>query len=225
MKKSFAFTLAEILIVLAIVGIVAVLTIPVLINKFEKQITVIRLKKFVAEFNQALQMVEVENGDRSHIYIPSNPAAANPVIADYIKPYFKIEKECKISEDASCFAPFTTNDGSSSPFNAQVQSSDSVLKTTFLLQSGVSFAYWIHGDGYRSGWAIFDINGPYKGPAKMGEDVFVVGWKLDKGSDLILFSSSERDDLLENCKTDGVNCLSLIIKDNWKISDDYPWRI
>lgn len=43
MKKVFAFTLAEVLITLGIIGIVAAMTIPTLINNYQKKITVTRL--------------------------------------------------------------------------------------------------------------------------------------------------------------------------------------
>src|SRR5574344_693563 len=45
-KKSLAFTLAEVLIVLGIIGIVAALTIPTLMANVQKQQYVTALKKF-----------------------------------------------------------------------------------------------------------------------------------------------------------------------------------
>ena len=62
MKKT-AFTLAEVLITLGIIGIVAAMTIPTLIQKnFEKQ-TVAKLRETQSILSQAMRMAEDEYGD------------------------------------------------------------------------------------------------------------------------------------------------------------------
>lgn len=58
-----AFTLAEVLIVLAIIGVVAALTIPTLINKYKEKQTVSALKKTFAALGQAYKFVEAEYGN------------------------------------------------------------------------------------------------------------------------------------------------------------------
>ena len=50
MKK--AFTLAEVLITLGIIGIVAAMTLPTLIGKYQKKQTVTQLKKSYTEISQ-----------------------------------------------------------------------------------------------------------------------------------------------------------------------------
>ena len=52
MKK--AFTLAEVLITLGIIGIVAAMTLPSLIANYQKKVTVNRLKQAYSMINQAL---------------------------------------------------------------------------------------------------------------------------------------------------------------------------
>ncbi|MBP7212243.1 prepilin-type N-terminal cleavage/methylation domain-containing protein, partial [bacterium] len=51
-NSKTAFTLAEVLITLGIIGIVAALTIPTLMNKSQKQQTVTALKKSYSTFSQ-----------------------------------------------------------------------------------------------------------------------------------------------------------------------------
>lgn len=63
MKK--AFTLAEILITLGIIGVVAALTMPMLIGHFEKTTTATKLKKFYSVMAQATDKAMSENGDWS----------------------------------------------------------------------------------------------------------------------------------------------------------------
>ncbi|MBP3925383.1 type II secretion system protein, partial [bacterium] len=58
-----AFTLAEVLITLGIIGIVAAMTLPTLIAKYEKKQTAVRLKQTYAQLQQAIQMSVAENGD------------------------------------------------------------------------------------------------------------------------------------------------------------------
>lgn len=61
-NKNFAFTLAEVLITLAIIGIVAAITIPSLVQKYQEKARVTALKKFYATITQAVQMAIIEHG-------------------------------------------------------------------------------------------------------------------------------------------------------------------
>lgn len=63
MKNKFAFTLAEVLITLGIIGVVAALTIPVLMTKYEKMVTVNQLKHSYSVLGQGLKMAEAEYGE------------------------------------------------------------------------------------------------------------------------------------------------------------------
>lgn len=85
----------------------------------------------------------------------------------------------------------------------------------------------------RSGFVIVDLNGPTKGPAKLGQDVMVIGWDLDdeknltrvtRGTTYFPCEDYSREELLDACKSEGAVCSTLIKNDGWKISDDYPWR-
>ena len=67
MKK--AFTLAEVLIVLGIVGIVAAITIPSLINAYNRKMLETRFKKTDAVITQAIKMASEELGvDSFEVY-------------------------------------------------------------------------------------------------------------------------------------------------------------
>ena len=54
--KKLAFTLAEVLITLGIIGVVAAMTIPTLITNFQKRTTATRVKTFYSKINQAMQL-------------------------------------------------------------------------------------------------------------------------------------------------------------------------
>src|SRR5574344_2249191 len=106
MKKSIAFTLAEVLITLGIIGVFAALTIPTLINNYEKQATVTRLKKAYSVLNQAVSLSEAENGRFSDNYTPvvSYGDSYHSAIENYLVKYIKINKNCRKSSEKDCFA-------------------------------------------------------------------------------------------------------------------------
>ena len=62
-SRKIAFTLAEVLITLGIIGVVAALTIPTLMANHRRQVAETRLEKFYTTINQAVKMAEVDYGD------------------------------------------------------------------------------------------------------------------------------------------------------------------
>lgn len=67
MKKT-AFTLAEVLITLGIIGVVAAMTLPTLIQKNNNRVVETRLKKFYSAVNQAILLAENDYGSRKYWY-------------------------------------------------------------------------------------------------------------------------------------------------------------
>ena len=64
-SRKAAFTMAEVLITLGIIGIVAAMTLPSLIGKYQKKVTVTRLKRTYTVLSQAVQRSIADNGDPS----------------------------------------------------------------------------------------------------------------------------------------------------------------
>ena len=103
MKKKNAFTLAEVLITLGIIGIVAAMTLPALVQKYRNQVVETRLKKFYSAMNQAVKMAEVDYGDKKiwyqDLYGLAVDSEGNPIegssnvdiwFQKYLAPYLKI---------------------------------------------------------------------------------------------------------------------------------------
>ena len=65
-NKKVAFTLAEVLITLGIIGIVAALTLPTLIQNHRNQVVETRLKHFYSTINQAITLAELDYGEREN---------------------------------------------------------------------------------------------------------------------------------------------------------------
>ena len=78
-----AFTLAEVLITLGIIGVVAAITIPTVVAKYQKEETVVKLKKTYSVVNHAILQSIVENDDYSNWEKPND---ANSNNAFFVEP-------------------------------------------------------------------------------------------------------------------------------------------
>ena len=65
MRKGF--TLAEVLITIGIIGVVAAMTIPTLINKYKRHVAEVKLQKFYSVINNAMKMIEQNYGEISEV--------------------------------------------------------------------------------------------------------------------------------------------------------------
>lgn len=65
--KIQGFTLAEVLITLGIIGVVAAMTLPALIQKNNNKVVETRLKKFYSAINQAIMLAENDYGDKKNL--------------------------------------------------------------------------------------------------------------------------------------------------------------
>ena len=79
-----AFTLAEVLITLGIIGVVAALTLPSLISRYKKQVIATRLKQFASIWQQAIRMAEIENGETT-TWDGFTPLNADAMLESYNK--------------------------------------------------------------------------------------------------------------------------------------------
>ena len=101
MKKHNGFTLAETLIVVTVLGIIAILTVPNLVNKNKVSVNKTRVKKAMAAYESALNKMVMENGVRNDNAL-TNWANQNPN-CENTSSYFKI------AEGSGCV--FKTTDG------------------------------------------------------------------------------------------------------------------
>ena len=228
-RKKIAFTLAEVLITLSILGVVAAISIPSIINNYQKQATVSRLKIAYSIVDNLIQQSYIENGS-----FPSGPNMSVDNFDKYFSKYLNIAKNCgrntsrKEHKADGCFKDntfvnldgvATTQGGYSPEYYNQV-----------LLKNGMGVAAL-----EATRW-IVDIDGPNRGSSRLGEDIFMFNYaKSCNFSNPYAFDgncNNSRESLLNRCKPNGTNqawspngsgCLGLIMKDGWKISSDYPW--
>ena len=110
-KVKAAFTLAEVLITLAIIGIVAAMTIPTLVANYTKKVTATKVKKVFAELNQVVRLSEVENGPMNFwdFETPESIDTTRKFLVKYILPYYKNYQECGTGGDYTCGMPVSRN--------------------------------------------------------------------------------------------------------------------
>jgi prepilin-type N-terminal cleavage/methylation domain-containing protein len=221
MKK--AFTLAEVLITLGIIGVVAALTMPSLIANYKKRETVKRLKKAYSVLNQAMKLSEVENGDYEY-WEDSRQLGAQNYLNKYWAPYIKGIKTCTTYKQCGYKSsqPFIFSNGGHSNLD--------VILTSHRLPiiTGDGMMYII---GANTGSALpfnvmaVDINF-YKPPNQYGKDLFIFMRVTGKG--ILPYGYDFTDADINNfCKkTTGTaysTCAAKIMRDGWEIKDDYPW--
>ena len=205
-----AFTLAEVLITLGIIGVVAAMTMPSLIQNYKRQQATARIKKFVSVINQALISAENDLGAREDWVIGEmdNSDSAYDFLNTYIKPYIKsadIEKRTLFGRN---MATLRFVDGSQ-------------------MSVKVGACYDI----------FYDINGE-KGPNEKGKDIFV--FILCKNGGCNFNSNQVRGfycaptgyqfpthgQLIDNCKNyrtgGGEYCTILLEQNGYEFPKDYP---
>lgn len=105
-KQKRGFTLAEGLITLGIIGVVAAMTIPTLMSTFAKQRTETQLKAFYSRINQTIKMSIADNGDPDGWVEEKSYSYDEQVefLKQYIFPYMKNlgYKECTIGQIGVC---------------------------------------------------------------------------------------------------------------------------
>lgn len=99
MGKKFGFTLAETLITLGIIGVVAAMTIPTLISKYKEQVLINKLVETFSIISQAYKHAIEEKGDPSAWSDMTSAegmydANAHSGFANMVKPHLKLAYDC-----------------------------------------------------------------------------------------------------------------------------------
>lgn len=171
-KRYKAFTLAEVLIALGIIGIIAAITIKALnnyTNDFELRV---KFKKVYSELSAAFMKSVDDNGGPINCYFQDIEKC---VIDDNIGKYLKITKKCGYSEAAAAgvcwhnsdkdlkwyFEPSQVTTGGFLQYNNNVY--------RFVINDEIFVQYGLWFSAFR-----IDING-FKGPNTFGRDIFDLG--------------------------------------------------
>ncbi|MBR1754659.1 type II secretion system protein [bacterium] len=234
MKKKIrrgAFTLAEVLITLGIIGVVAALAIPTLISNNNKRIVETRLAKFYSTMNQAIELSEVDNGpkekwdamghgptvnaDESLDY--SKPLAM-PWVEKYLLPYIKTTKvTSQTGGQGKVILEFP--DGSL----VLISSNATIFypRATDYWNSGVENDF-VGSDCGKKWFQFFfrpgDTSANNKYHYGKGFEPYMYQWD---GTEEHLRTSGNYGCALN--KNNPAYCTQLIRMNGWKIPDDYPF--
>lgn len=227
-KFNRGFTLAEVLITLGIIGVVAALTMPTLIQNYQKMQTAVKLKQTYSLMMQALTNAENDYGPVAEWSVVNSKTFCEK----YIRPYYKIVKEYNPEDFPSDIHILCRKTKNICDAYGGFRTSQKVI----LANGAMLVPAPLSVNGENTSTIIVDING-IKGPNRFGRDVFAFNLEskhgiIPYGMGLIAGQTEERnitrDELMNGsdgrkCVSDGLFCAGVIMMDGWQIAPDYPW--
>ncbi len=170
-----AFTLAEVLITLGIIGIVAAMTLPSIIQRKQEKVIVNQLKKTYSLLQQVYDRIVFETGSNPRDWGMTGMYEENShiIMANKFIPYFKVIQNC-IGKDSSFTKNHCVDDSKyADPINyASVRLIDG---TTLIFRHWKGQCNWNWGNTKAlenvCGAIVVDLNGP-KSPNMHGQDMF-----------------------------------------------------
>ncbi|MBP3924272.1 type II secretion system protein [bacterium] len=208
-RVKHAFTLAEVLITLGIIGVVAAMTMPTLIQKHQERVTVNKVKKFYSVISQAQLLAIKDHGYLDEWDVPDRATKKSAEkFMSYLTPYLKIAKDCGTS--SGCLQNGTVkllNGNNWVNYDSQNGYYKLILNdgTYMWLRSSTDVYCGVSGSGTPEicGGVWIDINGKNP-PNTIGRDVF---------SFAITKNSITRPDS-NDCKSDaaGWSCTNWILE-------------
>ena len=219
--NSKAFTFAEVLIALVIIGVIAAITVPTLIQKYQDQALKSALKKNYSVLKSALDKYQVENGER---------LLANDLGTIRLKPilikYLNVMTDCGNGwNDAKACIP-NWGSGNASEKNSKVYKNYN--NTNYIALSLFDDGQFILNDGSiiminldtTGKFISVDVNGYQKKPNRLGKDLFM--FQLMNNGELLPMGAkntkyySESNDYCSNTSTNSLNgagCTAKVLRD------------
>ncbi len=218
---SKGFTLAEVLITLGIIGIVAAMTMPTLITNYQKKETATRLKYAYSVIAEAVKMSEIDNGPMEDWLDESTETEGTTEVTKkfvdtYLTPYVKTVKTIKMPTSGMPYEYYYKENG-------QLVSAGGHTHYSIALANGIYLHFNANYSQKDTMSLRIDTNGQ-KGPNIVGRDTFFANFN-SKGF-YMKGRGYNRDTLLRYCKGDKSGaqlCGALIEFDGWEIKKDYPW--
>lgn len=218
LNRRKAFTLAEVLITLSVIGVVAALTLPSLIQSYQKQVLVTQLKKEYSAVSRAFQKMMADEGVTNFYDTELESNWTNSSIA-----YKKINEYFKTLS-------VEYNGQTNITYQAETNNGKEDLTDTTAVNNGVKIiladgSYFRYGG---KGLITFDVNGS-KGPNTLNRDLFVFrvnrNGRLITGpcdqettsGDKIIYYDIETNEACSSVFNKYENGADRIIKNGWKM--------
>ena len=221
---KIAFTLAEVLITLGIIGVVAAMTMPTLINDINKKHWITGYKKAFSELSQIHQLLNSETGGS---YMAECNDFDDVCLKNLFDEKMKVVEYCKENVPNKCQESSTYLNGRTRGINQSTEVNDPW--PTIVTASGYSVKFRFHGndcsefiEGYSQklptcGWMQIDVNG-LKRPNVVGKDIYFLNIFKNKlfprySNELNgQFVSKSYETLKEDCENgEGVDCSTIYL--------------
>ena len=219
LNKKAAYTLAEVLITLGIIGVVAAITLSTVINNIQGRQLQTALKKSYSTINQALDMYYVENGER---YVKSDQAG---ILKQILMKYIKNVKDCgRGTGNKDCIYAYnrsydTFNDIYKNFNGTNIIQSIYFDDGQFIINDGSLVMIEDELSTIRNRKYIsIDINGYKKRPNRLGQDVFMFqimtdGKLLPMGADGTNYPQKSYCSLTSTDQMNGAGCTVKALSD------------
>lgn len=203
MRKGF--TLAEILITVVIIGIIAALVIPSLIHNIQDQQYKTAWKKTFSDLSQATNRILLDNGGTLKGVFQNNNDLGNKYLA-----YLSYVKQCNGGASFNICWHDNTN---TRTLDENTYNSYDFWGPSAILNNGSLLDFYLDNTyctNNTPGWnpppsmcgiIWVDING-FKGPNTFGKDIFVI-WIQENG---IKPLGVQGDGFVDTCNTSGQGC-------------------
>lgn len=200
------FTLAEVLITIGIIGMVAAMTLPMITTKYQKQVTAIKLKKMFINFEQAIKLTESKESTLRNEWTFNTVQEKDNFIKSKIIPNlncYKVLDKLGNSNTARRAPICIFRDGTMLAFHIKDATSTTAIELFF----------------------IINTNSLYNEKIVYGKDAFYYALPLNTKNDKL---TRTRNIYLNACNpgtsdSNARSCLNLIRYDDWQIKSDYPW--
>ncbi len=229
-SRLAAFTLAEVLITLGIIGVVSAMTVPTLMQNYQRQSYVTQLHKVYNEMSQALLRYQT---DKNAVNLREAGLTSANAVNSFITTYLKVVKDCG-NDFSACFgSDYKKINGTSLSFGEA-----SSAAGVFVLAGGQSIAIFSRNSDsqqYSNSIAtiLVDVNGK-KGPNIQGRDFYQMDIYSTDGGPVIdemiwnvtqqpPFTEAQRNTQFNSyCVAGGSGnfhgCFGKILNDNWQMN-------
>lgn len=160
-KNNVAFTLAEVLVTLGIIGVVVSLTLPSLIVKQHQKVMEAKFKKSYSSLLQALYSIDMEVYDS----LSDNAGNQNTEFFSDLYESYKVINNKKVSDlykknNKTAIKTYTKKEGD--------------MNQCAQLPSQIAYDGSAIGGMYNcfANWIVMDTNGPKQGSNALGHDIF-----------------------------------------------------
>lgn len=221
-KKSF--TMSEVLITLGIIGIIAAMTLPGLVGKWQKTVHVNRMKHVYSVISNAFQMSIQDHGSPKEWDWGSNNRKANltRVVETYLIPYLSLDtKDTTLPLFANEHYAARLKNGTTLLFSLDGCVDSATCNPVSVDQLYITVS--TKGNVNPMGHSSRDYS---------REDFILRFSKSNANLTFFNWGGSTREAMKNNsiyacnkniAKNKRYNCGALIFYDGWEIKDDYPW--